>query len=91
MPDGSGLARLIPALNSSSLISRSPDSLVCLIRHGLPPNPLTGQQMPPNNTLSEVEMANLINYLQVEHANPQKAVQVDEIKTWLSTCQYDEN
>jgi len=91
MADGSGLVKLIPGLKSSNLISQSPDSLVCLIRHGLALNPLTGQQMPPNTTLNEVEMANLINYLQVEHANPQKAIKVDEVKSWLTTCQYDEN
>lgn len=91
MADGSGLAKLIPSLESSTLISQSPDSLVCLIRHGLALNPSTGQQMPPNTTLNEVEMANLINFLQVEHAKPQKAVKVDEVKTWLTTCQYGEN
>lgn len=91
MADGSGLVKLIPSLESSTLFSQAPDSLVCLIRHGLALNPATGQQMPPNTTLNEVEMANLINFLQVEHANPQKAVTVDEVKTWLTTCQYDEN
>ena len=91
MEDGSGLEQLIPGLGESTLISKYPDSLVCLIRHGLPLNPKTNQQMPPNTTLNEVELTNLINYLQEEYADPEVAVKVEEVKTWLTTCQYAEN
>ncbi|MEO5906390.1 MAG: cytochrome c [Saprospiraceae bacterium] len=91
MEDGSGLVKLIPSLKESILIRNSPDSLVCLIINGLPLNVLTNQQMPPNTSLNEVELANLINFLQVEHADQEVAVKVDDIKTWLTTCQYDEN
>lgn len=91
MEDGSGLEKLIPALSSSTMIRTSPDSLVCLIRHGIPVNPATGQEMPPNIILNEVELANLINYLRASYSTEPRAVKVDEIKTWLTSCQSTEN
>src|SRR4249920_1959969 len=61
--DGSGLVKLIPALDTSKLKLRTPRELVCLIRNGLPFDSLTRQQMPANREINEVEMTNLVNFL----------------------------
>jgi len=89
MEDGSGLAKLIPSLSASDLFRTSPDQLICLIRNGLAKNEETGQQMPANPTLNEVEMANLVNYLRELYAPDSVAVQTEEVKTYLEHCPPD--
>jgi len=87
MDDGSGLAKLIPSLDKSRLTLSEPAKLVCLIRKGLPVNKLTGQEMPPNTTLNEVELTNLINYLGSKYALKPQTVQAPEVKKMLAGCQ----
>jgi len=86
MEDGSGLGRLIPPLDSSRLTISEPQKLVCLIRNGRPLNPETGQSMPANLTLNEVELANLINYLGAEYGLKFQTIQVDQVKKMLAGC-----
>lgn len=90
MEDGSGLAKLIPSLKSSDLFRSTPECLICLIRHGLVKNQLTGQQMPPNKRLNDVELANLVNYLRQEYASITKAVTTEEVNACLSNCKDEE-
>ena len=87
MPDGSGLAKLIPSLNASKLTLSQPAKLVCLIRKGLPVNKLTGQKMPSNTTLNDVEMTNLINFLGTKYGSNPQTVQVEEVKKMMEACQ----
>ena len=89
MQDGSGLARLIPPLDSSRLTLSDPVKLVCLIRNGLPANELTGQKMPANLKLNEVEMTNLVNFLGSKYASNAQTVIVPEVKKMLAGCQTD--
>jgi len=86
MDDGSGLAKLIPPLDSSRLTISEPQKLVCLIRNGMPVNPETGQQMPANLKLNEVELTNLINYLGEKYGFEPQTVQVDQVKKMLAGC-----
>ncbi len=87
MEDGSGLADLIPPLDSSRLTLSDPSKLVCLIRKGLPFNTFTGQQMPSNTSMTDVELANLINFLGVEYGLNPQTIKVTEIKKMLAACQ----
>jgi len=89
MEDGGGLAKLIPSLASSNLFSSPPDRLICLIRNGLDKNEATGQQMPANPLLNEVEMANLVNYLRQVYSSGAIAVKTQEVKTYLANCKPD--
>ena len=89
MEDGSGLGKLIPHLDSSKLTLSDPAKLVCLIRNGLPVNRLTGQKMPANPKLNDVEMTNLVNFLGSKYAaNPQTVI-VTDVKKMLAGCQTD--
>lgn len=87
MDDGSGLGKLIPPLAESAILVSHPDRVVCVIRHGIKSNPLTGQEMPPNPALSEVELTNLVNYLRYAYDSKEEAVKVTDIQNWLSACQ----
>ena len=89
MEDGSGLVNLIPSLDKSKLTLSDPEKLVCLIRKGLPLNVKTGQKMPSNTTLNDVEMTNLINYLGYKYSSSTQTVQVQEVKKWMGNCQMD--
>jgi hypothetical protein len=86
MEDGSGLAKLIPSLQTSNIIRSSPDRLICLIRRGIPKNESTGQEMLPNTELNEVELANLVNYLQQLYTPGAKAVKTVEVTEYLKHC-----
>jgi hypothetical protein len=89
MEDGSGLAQLIPPLDSSALTLGDPEKLICLIRLGLPFNPLTEQQMPSNTFMNEVELTNLVNFLGSKYASNPQTVRVPDVKKLLATCQTD--
>jgi len=86
MEDGSGLPGLIPSLESYSWDVET-DSLVCLIRNGLPQNPATGQSMPPNQMINEVEIANLLNYLRSLYSKNASPITVKEVQTSSESCQ----
>lgn len=86
MADGSGLVRLIPDLSNSELITGKPDALICLIRKGISLNPETQQEMPPNPSLNEVELANLTNYLRTIYTDTEEAIKVTDVTLWLKTC-----
>jgi mono/diheme cytochrome c family protein len=85
--DGSGLAKLIPALDTIKLKLRQPKELVCLIRNGLPFDSMTRQQMPANKILTEVEMANLINFLGVKYIGSPQVVRAEEVGQMYIACQ----
>ena len=85
MEDGSGLERLIPALNESKMLTY-PDKLTCLIRNGLPRNPQTNQEMPANKSMTEVELTNLLNYLLYAHTAEKKTLTLNEINAWSDGC-----
>ncbi len=85
--DGSGLAKLIPALDSVKLKLREPRELVCLIRNGLAFDSLTRQQMPANKVLNEVEMTNLVNFLGVRYIKSPQVVRVEDVYQMYTACQ----
>ncbi len=86
MEDGSGLSKLIPSLEKSALFDSKPEALVCLLRNGLEKNPETGQEMPGNILLNDVEMTNLVNYLRSIYAADPVPVKVSEVNEWLESC-----
>lgn len=85
MEDGSGLEALIPSLAQSEML-KDPQKLVCLIRTGIPLNFHTRQEMPPNKSLNEVELTNLLNYLGNRYSSKNKVVKVSDVHNWLTSC-----
>jgi mono/diheme cytochrome c family protein len=85
--DGSGLAKLIPALDTTKLKLREPQELVCLIRNGLPFDSLTRQQMPSNKAINEVEMTNLVNFLGSKYIHSAQVVRVEDVQRMYTACQ----
>lgn len=87
MDDGSGLAKLIPPLTPERLTLDQPQRIICLIKNGLPRNPLTNQQMPAHPEMSVTEMTNLINYLGHVHEGRRQAITLDKVIRLEAACQ----
>ena len=91
LENGEGVGELIPPLTNSNLLSGQPEDLACIIRHGIV---AIGDQeavfeeytMPPNKSLSEVEIANIIHYARSQWATEASAIPFTEIKKSLKTC-----
>lgn len=69
MEDGSGLAGLIPPLAGADYLTLFPDLLPCIVVNGLDgPIDVNGQTynqpMPGIAGLNDVEIANILNYIQ---------------------------
>ena len=85
--DGSGLAKLIPALDSATLNLDDPAKLICLIKNGIPMDSLTRQQMPPNKQLSETELTNLLNYLGWVYTSKKQTITISQSQQMYDACQ----
>ncbi len=91
MSDGSGLAGLIPPLAGSDLIRNQPDLLPCIIIQGMEGKiQVNGQWydqvMAPVIGINEVEMANILNYIQSKWGDPAQFYSPDRILQIRSSC-----
>jgi mono/diheme cytochrome c family protein len=72
--EGEGLARLIPPLKNSDFIKKHPDSIAGIIRHGQKGEILVNGvkynlAMPANAVLTDDELSQLVNYVQIRFGN----------------------
>ncbi|MCF8237085.1 MAG: cytochrome c [Saprospiraceae bacterium] len=91
MSDGTGLAGLIPPLAGSDLLRNSPDLLPCIITRGMEGKiQVNGQWfdqvMAPVTGINEVEMANILNYIQTEWGDPSQFYSPDRIRQIHLSC-----
>jgi len=86
MDNGEGLKSLIPDISDSKYILGSPQDLICLIRKGIPDNRDDGLQMPGYKDLSDVEMCNLVNFLQSKWKADFEEVQIKEMDELEKNC-----
>lgn len=87
MEDGSGLNDLIPPLKGSKYLNENNNDIVCIIRNGVRADSLglTLKYMPAHPKMTEVEMTNLLNYINTTFANGQTWT-LQEVKTALKKC-----
>lgn len=91
MEDGSGLALLIPPLADADYLRLYPDSIPCIIREGrkggLTVNgTLYHESMPSARNLNEVELSNLINYINTAWGNDNPVTHPAEVRQRLTYC-----
>lgn len=72
--EGEGLARLIPPLKNSDFIKKYPDSIAGIIRNGQKGEILVNGlkynlAMPANAVLTDDELSQLVNYVQIRFGN----------------------
>jgi len=83
---------LIPPLKNSDYLANHQAELPCIIRHGL-----TGEivvnglpynhEMPANDKFSEIEIANIINFVNYSWGNDYGYVSYDEVSEILEKCE----
>ena len=91
MDDGSGLEGLIPPLAKADMLQTLGASAACLIRNGVSGkmvvNGVTYEgEMPANERLSEVEILNILNYINNSWGNQREFIKLDEVKQSLNPC-----
>lgn len=90
-PDGSGLARVYPPLDTSDYVDDNPDAVICIIRHG-ETKPLTVngvefvQPMPGIPTLTDLEIAEIVTYIYNSWDRDRGLIEVASVTETLNKC-----
>jgi mono/diheme cytochrome c family protein len=90
--DGMGLKEIVPPLAHSDWLEKNQDILACVIRYGMKEkitvnNTDYEQEMLGLKSLSEIQIANIINYINSAWGNNYGYVKVSEIEEQLAGCQ----
>ena len=91
MDDGSGLKGLYPPLAKADYLSKNQDHLACIIRYGLSDTIQVNQKtynqaMPGVKDLNDVQITNVINYVNHAWGNDLQHVKVEDIQKTLNDC-----
>ncbi|MBN8676938.1 MAG: cytochrome c [Chitinophagales bacterium] len=91
MDTGVGLGALMPPLAGSDYLAKHRQTLPCIIRNGLQDTiQVNGQQyaeqMPGNKNLSDIQIANLLNYVMQSWGNNHPPYTLEEVQQALNQC-----
>ena len=91
MEDGTGLAKLIPPLAKADFLSRRRKFVACIIRNGSQGGQVVNavqfvEPMPSFSNLNEVQLSNLINYINTSWGNRLAATNPEEVEIALDAC-----
>jgi mono/diheme cytochrome c family protein len=91
MENGSGLAGLIPPLAGADYLARENLRTACIIRYGLEDTIVVNgqtyaQPMAGIGQLNEVEITNIINYINQAWGNDLGYVSLESVKNQLQSC-----
>lgn len=89
MEEGQGLGELIPPIKGADWVLQDPALIGCVIKNGMEgPVVVNGttynKPMPGNKLLSEVDLANLVNY--VRELNGLGQITLPELKRQMGDC-----
>lgn len=90
MEDGNGLAKLIPPLTNSDYLKENQNKIACILRNGqkgkvIVNNVLYNQEM-PGKKYTEVQITNIINYINHAWGNDYGVVSLEESTIALRNC-----
>jgi len=90
MDDGMGLAKLIPPLANADYLRDNQEMIPCIIYHGqndtIVVNGVTFTQEMPGEKYNEVQITNIINYINTAWGNQIEPVTLDQVKERLAKC-----
>lgn len=91
MEQGQGLGELMPPLAQSDYLQQQGVLIACGIRYGMEgPMRVNGKvyegQMPANDLLSDVDILNILNYINNSWGNEAPYLSLDEVKKTLNEC-----
>lgn len=92
MDHGEGLGALIPPLAGSDFLAANRDNLPCIIRKGLMDTIVVNgkvysEMMPPNPGLSDIQITNILNYINSSWGNTQPAYPLEGVRELLKKCE----
>ncbi len=91
MDTGEGLGALIPPINGVDYLVKNHDLLPCLIRYGLQDTIVVNgkvyaEQMPAADKLSDIDITNVLNYLNTNLGNQNPIFTLEEVRARLEKC-----
>lgn len=91
MDNGEGLGALIPPLAGADYLEKNREKLPCLLRYGIKDSivvngKIYAEAMPGVATLSEVQIANILNYVGTTWGNDIAPYRLDEVQKHLGNC-----
>ncbi len=90
MEDGKGLAKLIPPLANSDYLKLNQDLIPCIIRNGqsgeITVNGTIYNQEMPGEKYTDIQINNMINYINTAWGNDIPTVTITDTKERLSNC-----
>ncbi len=91
MPDGSGLGALYPPLANSDYLRENQGNLACIIKYGISDTMIVNgiqYDMPMEGIkkLNEVEITNIINYINTAWNNQIAEQKLEDISAQLKKC-----
>lgn len=89
---GEGLKNLYPPLNSSDYLEENQDKLACIILNGMEEEIVVNGKkytmpMAPIPNLTDVEITNIINYINTAWDNDLPVVKITDVKSQLANCE----
>jgi mono/diheme cytochrome c family protein len=92
LDNGQGLAGLIPPLAGSDYLDAHYEQLPCVIRYGLADTIVVNgrqfsEKMLPIANLSEIQIANVLNYINTSWGNQGRLYQIEQVRSMLEQCQ----
>ena len=89
---GKGLKQLYPPLAGSDFMKENKNKLACIIRYGLNDKIMVNEiiyhhPMPGNKNLSEVDIVNIINYINQSWGNSEEFISLKTVKGQLNKCE----
>lgn len=89
--DGLGLKNLYPPIKNSDFLNDK-NSMICLIKNGLSGEIKVGgkiynQPMPANPHLQDLDIAELLTFINKEFRNEEKFITTEEVNKILKECQ----
>nr|WKN39597.1 cytochrome c [Tunicatimonas sp. TK19036] len=90
--DGTGLSQLIPPLAQSDYLLSDSARTLCIIKHGLKEKIIVNgveyqQPMPANETLTDIEIAQIATYIYNNWGHTLGYMPVKEVSRLLNACQ----
>lgn len=91
MDSGEGLGALIPPLNGADYLVINHDQLPCLVRYGLQDTIIVNgktyaEAMPPADQLSDIDITNVLNYVNTHFGNNNRIFTLSEVRASLNKC-----
>jgi cytochrome c551 len=89
---GQGLGALIPPLAGSDYMQKNASKLACILVKGLSEEIVvngktySGQPMPANETLTDIHVSNILNYINNSWGNHNGEVSLEAVRTMLKDC-----